>query len=40
MIELNQKQLEGLKLAVARYRAGEKCTIISGYARYRKVNSC
>ena len=32
MIELNQKQLEGLELAVARYRAGEKCTIISGYA--------
>lgn len=32
MIELNSKQLEGLELAVARYRAGEKCTIISGYA--------
>ena len=32
MIELNEKQLEGLELAVARYRAGEKCTIISGYA--------
>ena len=32
MIELNEKQLEGLNLAVARYKAGEKCTIISGYA--------
>ena len=32
MIELNEKQLEGLKLAVARYRAGEKTTIIAGYA--------
>ena len=32
MIELNEKQLEGLKLAVDRYRAGEKCTIIAGYA--------
>ena len=32
MIQLNKKQLEGLELAVARYRAGEKCTIISGYA--------
>jgi len=32
MIELNKKQLEGLKIAIARYTAGEKCTIISGYA--------
>ena len=32
MIELNPKQLEGLNLAVERYRLGEKCTIISGYA--------
>ena len=32
MIELNEKQLEGLNLAVARYRAGEKTTIIAGYA--------
>lgn len=32
MIELNEKQLEGLDLAVARYRAGEKTTIIAGYA--------
>ena len=32
MIELNEKQLQGLDLAVARYRAGEKCTIIAGYA--------
>lgn len=29
---LNQKQLEGLELAVARYKAGEKTTIIAGYA--------
>lgn len=32
MIQLNDKQLEGLNLAVARYREGEKTTIISGYA--------
>ena len=32
MIQLNDKQLEGLNLAVARYRDGEKTTIISGYA--------
>ena len=32
MISLNKKQLEGLDLAVARYRSGEKTTIISGYA--------
>jgi len=32
MIELNKKQLEGLDLAVSRYRAGEKTTIIAGYA--------
>lgn len=31
-MELNEKQLQGLDLAVARYRAGEKCTIIAGYA--------
>ena len=32
MIELNEKQLQGLELAVARYRAGENTTIIAGYA--------
>ena len=32
MIELNDKQLEGLDLAVSRYRAGEKTTVIAGYA--------
>lgn len=31
-MELNEKQKEGLELAVARYRNGEKCTIIAGYA--------
>ena len=31
-MELNDKQLEGLKLAVARYRNGDKTTIIAGYA--------
>ena len=31
-MELTRKQEEGLKLAVARYRDGEKYTIISGYA--------
>ena len=35
MIELNEKQLQGLKLAVARYRAGCKTTVIAGYARDR-----
>lgn len=29
---LTHKQEEGLKIAVARYRAHEKYTIISGYA--------
>lgn len=29
---LNRKQEEGLKIAVARYRANEKFTVISGYA--------
>lgn len=32
MIELNEKQLEGLELAVARYVSGSKLTVISGYA--------
>jgi exodeoxyribonuclease-5 len=31
-MELNAKQLEGLELAVSRYRNGEKTTIIAGYA--------
>jgi hypothetical protein len=31
-MELTHKQEEGLKLAVARYRNGEKYTVISGYA--------
>ena len=31
-MELTRKQEEGLKIAVARYRAKEKCTVISGYA--------
>lgn len=31
-MELTRKQEEGLKLAVARYRDGEKYTVISGYA--------
>lgn len=29
---LTRKQEEGLKIAVDRYKKGEKCTIISGYA--------
>lgn len=29
---LTNKQEEGLKLAVARYRNGEKYTVIAGYA--------
>lgn len=31
-MELTRKQEEGLKLAVARYKDGEKYTVISGYA--------
>lgn len=31
-MQLTKKQEEGLKIAVARYRAKEKCTVISGYA--------
>ena len=29
---LTQKQEEGLRIAVERHRAGEKYTVISGYA--------
>ena len=31
-MQLTKKQNEGLKIAVARYRANKKCTVISGYA--------
>lgn len=31
-MQLTRKQEEGLKIAVARYRANEKYTVISGYA--------
>lgn len=31
-MELTNKQETGLKLAIERHRAGEKCTVISGYA--------
>lgn len=31
-MQLTKKQEEGLKIAVARYRAKEKYTVISGYA--------
>ena len=31
-MELTRKQEEGLRLAVARYRDGERYTVISGYA--------
>ena len=31
-IELNEKQKQGLKIAVDRHRAGEKYTVIAGYA--------
>lgn len=31
-MELTNKQLEGLKVAVARHSAGEKYTVIAGYA--------
>lgn len=29
---LTKGQENGLKIALARYRAGEKCTVIAGYA--------
>jgi exodeoxyribonuclease-5 len=31
-MELNEKQRQGLQIAVDRYNSGKKCTIISGYA--------
>lgn len=31
-MELTEKQEEGLKIAVARYKAHESYTVISGYA--------
>lgn len=31
-MELNEKQKQGLKIAVDRYKRGERCTIIAGYA--------
>ena len=31
-MQLNRKQEEGLKIAVARYNRKEKYTVISGYA--------
>lgn len=31
-MQLTNKQEQGLKIAVARYRAKEKYTVISGYA--------
>lgn len=31
-MELNEKQKQGLDIAVARYKRGERCTIISGFA--------
>jgi len=31
-MQLTRKQEDGLKIAIARYRAGEKYTVISGYA--------
>lgn len=39
MIELNEKQMQGLELAVNRYKNKEKYTVISGYARHRKKHS-
>ena len=31
-MELTNKQMEGLKIALKRYQDHEKCTVISGYA--------
>ena len=31
-MELTKRQEEGLKIAVARYRDGERYTVIAGYA--------
>ena len=33
---LNEKQQKGLELAVARFRDGQKYTVIAGYAGTRK----
>ena len=38
-MELTNKQEEGLKIALARYKAGEKYTCISGYAGTGKSTS-
>ena len=38
-MELTKKQLEGLKIAVARFRSNEKYTVISGYAGTGRVIS-
>ena len=36
---LTKKQEDGLKIAVARYNAGEKHTVIGGFARNWKIYS-
>ena len=37
-MELTRKQQEGLSIILARHRAHEKYTTVSGYARHWKVN--
>lgn len=36
-MELNQKQQEGLKIAVDRHHRGEKYTVIAGFASFDKT---
>lgn len=38
-MELNEKQKEGLEIAIQRYLNNEKYTVISGYAGTRKKYS-
>ena len=38
-MELTTKQLEGLEIAIERYKRGEKYTVIGGFARNWKIYS-
>ena len=37
-MELNEKQKQGLDIAINRYKNKERYTVISGYAGTRKIN--
>lgn len=36
-MQLNEKQREGLEIAVSRYRVGAKFTVVAGYANHKKA---